>query len=166
MAEIIQERRLVECVRYRRVFDRKAEPGSGYSFPCDEQGRLDFSETDATLIASGMSPEKVAASTETAQAKYLSLCDDPDFNDLGIQVERWSFWDPTIIRCQCGAQVSLESTWLNACDCGRDYDSVGNLLAPRCQWGEETGEHWCDVVNAGAGFDDGDGFFDDITDDF
>lgn len=30
----------------------------------------------------------------------------------------------------------------NTCTCGRDYNSCGQLLADREQWGVETGEHW------------------------
>ena len=30
--------------------------------------------------------------------------------------------------------------------CGADYNSSGQLLAPRYQWGEETGEHWTDCI--------------------
>ena len=44
-------------------------------------------------------------------------------------------------RCECGQDVSLDS-FTCPCECGRDYNMDGTLLAPREQWGEETGEHW------------------------
>ena len=46
-----------------------------------------------------------------------------------------------VIRCQCGKQVELLSGWANECEkCEREYNGSGQLLAPRSQWGEETGE--------------------------
>lgn len=44
-------------------------------------------------------------------------------------------------RCKCGRNVFLDA-FTCPCDCGRDYNQSGDLLAPRKQWGEETGEHW------------------------
>lgn len=49
-------------------------------------------------------------------------------------------------RCHCGRYVELYDAFLNTCDCGRDYDGAGNLLAPREQWGEETGESLADIL--------------------
>jgi hypothetical protein len=55
---------------------------------------------------------------------------------------------PGEVRCSCGAIVEIWDCWLNVCDvCGTDYDGSGNQLAPRCQWGEETGEHYTDITN-------------------
>lgn len=47
----------------------------------------------------------------------------------------------TEVRCDCGRKVHC-SEFTNGCDCGRDYNWNGQLLAPRQHWGEETGEHW------------------------
>lgn len=48
-------------------------------------------------------------------------------------------------------QILCCSTWLdcesftNTCEhCEADYNFAGQRLAPRSQWGEETGEHWTD----------------------
>lgn len=49
--------------------------------------------------------------------------------------------EAAVLRCHCGRQVHLWS-FTNTCDCGSDYNMSGSLLAPREQWGEETGEHW------------------------
>ena len=48
-------------------------------------------------------------------------------------------------KCDCGRSVRL-SHFTNACACGRDYDYSGSLLAPRSQWGEDTGEHWSECM--------------------
>jgi hypothetical protein len=35
------------------------------------------------------------------------------------------------------------------CECGADYNSSGQLLSHRSQWGEETGESASDIMNGG-----------------
>jgi hypothetical protein len=47
-----------------------------------------------------------------------------------------------VVRCDCGDEVECRN-FTNTCDhCGADYNISGSRLAPREQWGEETGEHW------------------------
>jgi hypothetical protein len=46
-----------------------------------------------------------------------------------------------VVKCDCGAEVHCDNAWANPCeDCDREYGSGGYQLAPRSQWGEETGE--------------------------
>ena len=53
---------------------------------------------------------------------------------------------PAVGRCLCGLPIDLEY-FTNTCEgCGRDYNSSGQLLAPREQWGCETGEDPCDCI--------------------
>ena len=50
------------------------------------------------------------------------------------------------------------SGFTNTCLCGADYNMSGQRLAPRSQWGEETGETADDILNAeAAGFPEQDG---------
>jgi len=52
-----------------------------------------------------------------------------------------------VALCSCGARLELESSWLNHCDnCHRDFNGGGQELTSRHHWGEETGEHWADLV--------------------
>tara|TARA_R110000824_G_scaffold243668_1_gene432396 strand:+ start:1166 stop:1462 length:297 start_codon:yes stop_codon:yes gene_type:complete len=57
-------------------------------------------------------------------------------------------WTTRIGRCYCNREIEL-SRWTNSCDCGREYNSAGQQLAAREQWGCETGEHPADVARAG-----------------
>lgn len=50
-----------------------------------------------------------------------------------------------IIRCECGKVLETPG-FTNTCDCGADYNWAGQRLAPRDQWGEETGEHPADIL--------------------
>lgn len=46
----------------------------------------------------------------------------------------------SVTHCQCGEKV-IGGGFTNTCDkCGADYGGNGELLAPRSQWGAETGE--------------------------
>lgn len=48
---------------------------------------------------------------------------------------------PGLMKCDCGAELEMYRPGADIdCDCGRSYNSGGQLLAPREQWGEETGE--------------------------
>ena len=49
-------------------------------------------------------------------------------------------------RCPCGRTVEL-GHFTSTCACGRDYNWNGTELAPRSQWGEDTGESYADVAD-------------------
>ena len=52
----------------------------------------------------------------------------------------------TVVNCGCGREVHCYSTWANDCEgFGTEYNGGGQKLAPRSQWGEETGEAWYDM---------------------
>lgn len=79
-------------------------------------------------------------------------------------IQRWERGDngaitPLIVRCNCGE--CLEGWRAGgdvSCDlCGREYNSSGQMLADRSQWGKETGEHPADIARAFAGGDAFDG---------
>jgi hypothetical protein len=56
--------------------------------------------------------------------------------------------EPAVGECEvCGRDVELRG-FTNTCDCGADYNMSGQRLAPRSQWGEETGEHISDILAA------------------
>jgi hypothetical protein len=57
----------------------------------------------------------------------------------------------TVITCRCGARVYCDG-FTNTCSCGRDYNWNGQLLAPRDQWGEETGETAGEILAGGDPF--------------
>lgn len=50
-----------------------------------------------------------------------------------------------VIRCRCGEPLELDDPMTNTCNCGAEYNGAGQRLAPREQWGEETGETAADI---------------------
>ena len=107
-----------EEFEYELFYER--ERGAGFGFPCSSEGEIFIKD---------LRPEGL---------KSLELC-------------RASSWPTRIVKykirkvndgmCECGATVSLPN-FTNECSCGRLYNSWGQELAPREQWGEETGESW------------------------
>jgi hypothetical protein len=131
--KIISEREYIESVEYVLSFRVLNGRGMGYSFECDSNGKIHSLEgrpaaqKNFEAAINGATPEGVPVSK-------------------GEVIERKSgYWEPAKGRCECGSVVYLER-FTNPCECGRDYNSSGQLLAPREQWGEETGEHWSECI--------------------
>lgn len=59
----------------------------------------------------------------------------------------------TVIKC-CGEELDCGG-FTNTCEiCGADYNWAGQRLAPRSQWGEETGECAADILCGGDPWSD------------
>jgi hypothetical protein len=138
--KIISHRKLVEVVTYHRYFEHENIPGAGFSFDCDEHGNLD--------------EEKYAKEKPVAYGSYkqcltgiVNITDGPSkVKDRGVQKYEHHYWESAIGECVCGEEVYL-SGFTNTCDkCERDYNGSGQELAPRSQWGEETGESLADIL--------------------
>ena len=135
--QIITPRRREEWTSRLREFERTDLPGAGFAFECDAAG-----------VVTPTNPDSAAN-----LARALS---DPTILDRGVRAYHHSYTHPAIGRCDsCGRAVALEG-FTNTCDCGADYNSAGQRLAPREQWGEETGETAADILRGGDGFEEWD----------
>lgn len=66
---------------------------------------------------------------------------DADWNTVG---RGWA--EPAVGICEnCNADVELRG-FTNTCECGADYNMSGERLAPREQWGWDTGESVDDIL--------------------
>jgi len=86
---------------------------------------------------------------ELTHAKAFDNREDAELYKQGIlsgmkpnEYTEWAKIIP-VVNCSCGEEIECTS-FTNTCDCGNDYNFAGQLLAPREQWGEETGEDWHD----------------------
>ena len=69
-----------------------------------------------------------------------------------IQEREGVFFGDRYVRTQeriglctyCQREVYLDG-FTNTCECGIDYNSAGQELAPREFWGEETGESYAEI---------------------
>ena len=137
MANFITRPSIEEVVEYYRAYDLVGRPGCGSWFPCDKDGNIKFADM-----------------TEAAKQNYqkaLEAVKTGEMEDNGVEERRHTYRVPGLIACdRCGHQVDIDDSWLNCCEhCGADYDGSGNLLAPRSQWGEETGESLADILGPG-----------------
>jgi len=115
--EIISRAEHKVDVYYTREFQYKFEQGCGASFPCDEQGNLE------ELIAAGYE-------------NYSRCVNDPvRVIDKGIVRHEHHYTEFAVGKCQCGKKVTLYG-FTNTCECGKDYNWNGQLLAPRALWEE------------------------------
>jgi hypothetical protein len=124
-------------ITYSLNFTWRGDSGAGFYFPCDKDGIVDLE-----------------AAPEAAR-RNLASCLSGEFNVVaeGVQVLENAWREPAVGRCDCGREVELAG-FTNTCECGLEYNSAGQQLAPREQWGEETGEHPADIARAGLEGDD------------
>jgi len=122
--KIIKQRERIIQITYSHNFNWKDTPSAGFSFDCDENGTI-------------------LNLNECSQENYKK-CISGEYGvvDEGIVKYKSSYISLAIGLCPCGCEVIL-SNFTNTCDnCDSDYNISGDLLAPRSQWGEETGEPW------------------------
>lgn len=135
--KIIKHREIVEHVALQRVFEWDDRPGSGFAFACNQAGE----PVSLTPVQAG----SWAFCAEQVTAGKMS--------DLGVRLDVSHHVEPAIGRCDCGDEVVLGGFTCTCRRCGTDYNSAGQRLAPRSQWGEETGETASDILMAeAAGF--------------
>jgi hypothetical protein len=90
---------------------------------------------------------KVSGSARNIEKKFADRIDAIMFVESTIDHmsrDEYSHWHKVVpvLKCRCGATIYC-SEFTNTCDeCGSDYNFNGDLLAPREQWGYETGERW------------------------
>lgn len=129
MAEVIKQSKRVVKVTYELCFewnDLSDGMAGGFGFDCDEQGNVFMDQ---------LNPDALANYKACISGKY-------DVRSMGVQRYVNRYTEPAVLRCDCGHHVALGHHFTNTCDnCHADYNSQGTRLAPRSQWGEETGEY-------------------------
>jgi len=135
----------------------------GFSFPVDEDGNP-IGHHGSAIDPAALDNWSKCLSGEVDGQRVV---------DLGIVTDEWLVTEPGVIRCDgCGAEVVLGMVMTNTCtacthcglpeddavhtsfvhhdyaQCGADYNSSGQRLAPREQWGWDTGESVSDILMA------------------
>lgn len=134
MSKIIRQPKTKTGFAYSLDFEFKDNPGSGFGFKCDQDGIVD----DHSLQNEGLK-----------NFMYCQIGKFPNGEEVkcvGVKKREWRQFIPALLHCDCGWNVTLEF-FTNSCQCGRDYDRSGSILAPRSQWGEETGESMFEILN-------------------
>lgn len=121
MLEIIKEKEIKEEVYYTYDFNR--EDGSGYTFPCDENGIVKEEELNPYAL----------------ENYQFCLNNKEDFEWFGVQRHKINYTEPAIGKCHCGEEFELISQYMGACECpncGQWYNVFGQELLPPDQWNE------------------------------
>lgn len=133
MAKIISEAVSKHIPHYEYGYEWKDCKGAGYSFPCTPEGVIEISELHPDALIT------------------FEKCRSGEFEVIPLGVTVWYENASThrIIECEkCRRHVELYDAFCTTCDhCGADYNGAGQRLAPRSQWGWETGETLGDIFN-------------------
>lgn len=138
--KIIKQREYHEGPIVReRFFEWENTPGAGAAFECDEDGNVDEAKLADRPAALENYRQCIAGTRRSNSGEKII--------DRGVrEYQLKGYMEPAVGLCDCcGAEVSL-GRFTNTCDCGADYNGSGDLLAPRSQWGEETGESVSDIL--------------------
>jgi|3_EtaG_2_1085321.scaffolds.fasta_scaffold07781_12 hypothetical protein len=120
-------------------FHYRTDPGSGFSFPCNEKGEVDRGNM-------------CGAALDNLDACLSGKHDVVPKGGERVTLDN-SWREPSVGLCDCGEEVSLGG-FTNTCEeCGLEYNSAGQQLADRSQWGEETGESVADILAVDCGED-------------
>lgn len=131
MAKLISRCERRDEVTHDRVFDWEGERDFGFAFPCGEDG---------TVL-----PLNPVAS-ENYLACLTGAVDGRRVVDRGVRRSVRRVTVPAVVECDaCCRHLEL---WADpaTCECGAEYNLAGQRLAPREQWGEETGETASDIL--------------------
>lgn len=137
MSRVIRYRERRESVTYGLFFPHeKGKFSSGFCFDCDEGGNVN-----------------VESLNPVARSNY-EMCIRDRQGWQQVMTFRNSYWDSGLIKCDCGEEIETHSPGADVyCEkCRREYNSSGQLLAHRSQWGKETGETHLDYDQGFAGY--------------
>jgi hypothetical protein len=159
---IIKRREHHEESSYLLTFEYADSPGSGFSFPCHQDGKVkvdNLSELGRKNYVACMQGrvsvirgtqydrdnEPIPGTGKVFMAEVLRA---------GVQEYKHAWSSPAIGECNhCGEEVLL-SGFTNECrGCNTDYNSSGQELAPRECWGEDSGESVSDILSVDSGAD-------------
>ena len=127
--KIIQKRERVTVKSYALTWE--GEGGRGFSFDCDENGVID----ESAMHQAGL--------------ENLSLCREGKMDGYtGPTTTTYThrYTEHAVGLCSCGEMVTLVGL-VNACECSVEYNNSGQRLAPRSQWGDDTGESISDILS-------------------
>lgn len=144
---------------YSLTFEYIGSNGSGCAFDCDKEGKVDLSKLHPCAILT-YTEAKFGQVTRRENVQYRVGADgeyepipgtgemvtrEVSKGEVITYINRQIV--PAVGECDCcGRDVHLYG-FTNTCECGADYNMSGQMLAPREQWGEETGETAADILS-------------------
>lgn len=128
--KIVSHKRRVEEIDYFIFYEYAEELDAGFMFPCNREGEINFNELSKEALVN------------------YEKCENGEYEVVyqGLQRSINKYWEDAVGECSCGALVTLASN-SNQCEkCRTWYNFAGQQLTDPKEWGEETGEHWSDII--------------------
>lgn len=116
--EIIKDSYIEESVYYTLDYELKTDPGSGFSFPCDQNG-------------------KIERLNDSAQANYRFCQNNVNYNGPYIRKHIEHYRHGKTGKCNCGEVFELQNEYYGACqcpNCGQWYNLFGQHLTDPEYW--------------------------------
>jgi len=126
MLEIIRERGTHTEFDYRIEFTD--EEGCGFSFPCDSNGNIQFSNNEELGRAQRDNYDYAMSHRERFTKQYAEFT-----------TRRYTVTDNALGKCVCGETVELYDQYQGACSCpkcGQWYNLFGQELVDPEYWEE------------------------------
>jgi hypothetical protein len=125
--KILKERTPEVIREYTLEFRWKDDPDAGFSFPAKTNELPDFEK---------MTPE--------AKANYERCLTDERILGPEFEVREWTYINPAVGKCSCGAEVILDSDYAGAvrCECGKWYNVYGQELRDPEYWEEDDSDYY------------------------
>lgn len=162
--DLIRHRSVQYVKAYSLHFTLIGAESSGFCFECDPFGAVDIGKLNPCALDSYKKCREgkvwrledvhyYATQNGRGDTEYRPvLCTgrwvERQVSHGDVQERDCKVVTPGAVRCGCGEEVELHG-FTNTCECGCDYNMSGSLLAPREQWGEETGESLSDILSIG-----------------
>lgn len=130
MLKIIRERNTHTEVEYRIEFTD--EEGCGFTFPCDSNGNIQFSDNLDLGRAQHDNYDYAMSNKERYTRQYNEFVP-----------RRYTVTDNAVGRCRCGEEVELYDLYQGACPCpkcGQWYNIYGQELINPEYWEDYDGE--------------------------
>lgn len=130
MLKIIRERNTYTKTEYYIEFTD--EEGCGFSFPCDSNGNIQFSDDKELGRAQRDNYDYAMSNKEHYTRQFAELV-----------ARRYTVTDNAVGRCICGEEVELYDQYQGACSCpkcGQWYNIYGQSLVDPEYWEDYDGE--------------------------
>lgn len=158
--KITRQRNITYETNYRLCFSYAdgTSRSHGFSFDCDEHGLVDVAKLPNAAkqsyqgcLAGSIWLLMGVQYVDPFASHVLPIYCTGRWEERQLRPEGVESWENRIVqhaqgRCHCGLTVELHG-FTNTCECGTDYNMSGQELAPRSQWGEETGESVADILS-------------------
>jgi hypothetical protein len=130
MLKIIKERSTHTEVEYYIEFTDKE--GAGFSFPCDSNGNIQFSDNPELSRAQRDNYDYAMSNKERFIRQYAEFV-----------TRKYTVTDNAVGKCVCGEEVELYDQYQGACSCpkcGQWYNVFGQELIDPEYWDNDVSE--------------------------